>query len=401
MQESDVSFGYKCDGESNSCFFGHESDGEKRVVTLRLVAAREYFGFALLSCAAALILISVGIMQPAFSESKSRVEIIEVQPATTYYTTTVRKVPNTTKYPRYAPPQVQHNIVGHEVRIKTPTTLSGGVGQVDDLDDGINRGVGPVADALLKQAPQIGNVKHVHLSSDVFRFWMQKNWSKLLVTDLRPQYTVVVKGRYDHAEHILDSCRIPYMTADNSNLKARLAQATLLVINCPGELSDSSIDLVRQFVDSGGSLLTTDWSLSGCLEKICPGYVYWDGAYSKSEVVNGVVVLPENNLVGGAVSPAPWKLDDKSELIKPGARKSVQILARSRQLSFEDTVNLGVLALTFDFGKGRVLHLIGHIDNNTDLASQSVLPDPSPQSTISLRQVISLNFIMNALSHRN
>ena len=361
----------------------------------------EYLGYALLVCAAAQIFVPVDRMQPACAESKSRVEIIEVQPATTYYTTRVKKVTNTTKYPPYAPQQVQHSVVGHEVLKRPSTTLSGGVGQDDDLDDGINRGAGPVADALLKQAPQIGNVKQIHLSSDVFRLWMQKNWPKLSVADLKPQYTVVVKGRYDHAEHVLDSCRIPYMTADNSNLKTRLPQAALLVINCPGELSDSSIDLVRQFIDRGGSLLTTDWSLSGCLEKICPGYIYWDGAYSKSEVVDGVVVLPENNLVGGAVSPAPWKLDDKSELIKPGARKSVQILARSRQLSFEDTVNLGVLALTFDFGKGRVLHLIGHIDNNTDLASQSALPDPSPQSIISLRQVISLNFIMNALSRRN
>lgn len=357
------------------------------------LAARGYFGFMLLACAA---LVSAGEIGPAFAESKSRVEIIEVQPATTYYTTSVKKVPNTTKYPRYALPPV-HSVVGHEVLKRPPTTLSGGVGQDDDLDDGINRGVGPVADALLKQAPEIGNVKHVHLTSDVFKLWMQNNWPKLSVSDLKPQYTVVVKGRYDHAEHVLESCRIPYVTADNSNLKSRLAQAGLLVVNCPGELSDSSIDLVRQFVDRGGSLLTTDWSLSGCLEKICPGYVYWDGAYSKSEIVDGIVVLPENNLVRNAISPAPWKLDDKSELIKPGARKAVQVLARSRQLSFEDTVNLGVLALTFDYGKGRVLHLIGHVDNNTDLASQSTLPDPSPRLTISLRQIISLNFIVNAL----
>jgi len=329
----------------------------------------------------------------------SRVEVIEVQPATTYYTTRVEQVTNTGKYPKYTPPTVRAQ-VQHELPAKPPTVLTGQVGADDNLDDGINRGVGDVADTLLKQAPTVGRVKQVHLTADDFKSWMKQNWPKLSVADLKPQDTVVVKGRYDHAEHVLEACRIPFVTGDDSNLPNRLAHATLLVINCPGELSDQSVDLIRQFLDKGGYLLTTDWSLSGCLQKICPGYVYWDGGYSTSEVVDGVVVVPDSELVRGANLTAPWKLDDKSELVKPGARKSLQVLARSRTLSFQDTVGLGVLALTFDYGRGHVLHTIGHVDNNTDLASQSILPDPSPKTTISLRQVISLNFIMNALSHR-
>jgi hypothetical protein len=338
--------------------------------------------------------------QAGLCESKSRVEIIEVKPPTTYYTTSVKKVTNTTKYPRYTPPVVKTNAIQHVIPKTPPTILTGQVGADDNLDDGINRGVGPVADDLLKQAPAIGAVKRVHLAGDVFRTWTQNNWPKLSVASLKPSDTVVVKGSYDHAEHVLESCRIPFVTGDNGNLSARLSRATLLVINCPGELSDTNIEVVRQFLNRGGYLLTTDWSLSGCLQRICPGYVYWDGAYSKSEIVDGIIVTPENSLVRGATSPAPWKLDDKSELIKPGARKALQVLARSRHLSFEDTVNMGVLAVTFDYGQGHVLHMIGHVDNNTDLASQSVLPDPAPQTTISLRQVIGLNFVMNALSHR-
>lgn len=328
----------------------------------------------------------------------SHVEVIEVKPATTYYTTRVQKVPNTGKYVRYTPPVV-HTQVQHVLPQKPPTILTGKVGADDNLDDGINRGTGDVANELLKQAPTVGHVKQIHVSSDVFRTWIKQNWPKLAVSDLKPQNVVVVKGRYDHAEHVLDACRIPFVTGDNSNLPTRLAQATLLVVNCPGELSDNNIIAVRQFLESGGYVLTTDWSLSGCLQKICPGYVYWDGGYSTSEVVDGVVVVPSSELVRGVSPTGPWKLDDKSQLVKPGARKSLQVLARSRTLSYQDTVGLGVLALTFDYGQGHVLHMIGHVDNNTDLASQSILPDPSPQVTISLRQVISLNFILSALSH--
>lgn len=353
--------------------------------------------FAALSVA---VLLSALHLQPGQAgQGGSHVEVIEVQPATTYFTTRVQKVPNTTKYPKYTPPAVQTQ-VQHVIPHKPPTLLNGQVGKDDNLDDGINRGVGDVANTLLKQAPTVGHVKRVHLTSDVFRNWMKQNWPKLAVRDLKPQDTVVVKGRYDHAEHILDSCRIPYVTGDRSNLSNRLANATLLVVNCPGEMTDESIAVIRRFLNNGGYLLTTDWSLSGCLQKVCPGYVYWDGGYSTSEVVDGVVVVPDSELVRGANPTAPWKLDDKSQLVKPGARKSLQVLARSRMLSYQDTVGLGVLALTFDYGSGHVLHTIGHVDNNTDLASQSVLPDPSPQTTVSLRQVISLNFVMNALSHR-
>lgn len=353
--------------------------------------------FAALSAA---FLLSLLHLQPSLAkQGGSHVEVIEVQPATTYFTTRVQKVPNLNKYPKYTPPAVKTQNA-HVIPQKPPTVLSGQVGADDNLDDGVNRGVGDAANALLKQAPTVGRVKHVHLTANVFKNWMKQNWPNLNVAELKPRDTVVIKGRYDHAEHVLDSCRIPYVTGDNSNLSNRLANATLLVINCPGELTDESIAVIRRYLNNGGFLLTTDWSLSGCLQKICPGYVYWDGGYSTNEIVDAVVVIPDSDLVKGASPSGPWKLDDKSELVKPGARKSLQVLARSRTLSYQDTVGLGVLALTFDYGNGHVLHTIGHVDNNTDLASQSVLPDPSPQTTMSLRQVIALNFVMNALSHR-
>ncbi|HEY9678432.1 MAG TPA: hypothetical protein V6C76_10515 [Drouetiella sp.] len=368
----------------------------------RTVSAANRTVSALTRTVSAILLASL-VGFPAYAQSKTHTEVIQVQPATTYYTTRVEKVTNTTKYPKYkppTPPASKQQIFQHVIPDKPPTLLTGQVGEDDDLDDGINRGVGPVADDLLKQSARLGEVRKVHLEGDVFRKWMTKNWPKLDVTQLKPFNTVVVKGRYDHAERVLEYCHIPYQTADSSNIANKLRQATLLVIDCPGELSDGAIDVVRSFIISGGYVLTTDWALSGTLQRACPGFVYFDGAYSKSEVVDGTVVTPDNNLVANAPSPAPWKLDDKSELVKPGARKSLQVLARSKSLTYEDTVGLGVLALTFDYGRGHVLHQIGHVDNNSDLANNAVLPDPSPQVVISLRQVISLNFIANALMHR-
>ncbi len=98
---------------------------------------------------------------------------------------------------------------------------------------------------------------------------------------------------------------------------------------------------------------------------------------------------------------APWKLDDKSELAKIVNRKRVEVLVRSHVLSEHDPNKLGILALTFAYGKGRVLHLVGHFNNNTNLGPQAALPDPAPVIQISLRQALALNFVLEALARAN
>ncbi len=120
----------------------------------------------------------------------SHLEVIEVQPATTYYTTRVQKVSNTAKYPKYAPPTVRTQ-VQHVLPPVSPTVLKGQVGADDNLDDGINRGVGAAASTLLKQAPTVDRVKPVHLTADVFRNWIKQNWPKLSVGDLKAPVTGV------------------------------------------------------------------------------------------------------------------------------------------------------------------------------------------------------------------
>ncbi|HEY9713849.1 MAG TPA: hypothetical protein V6C72_10290, partial [Chroococcales cyanobacterium] len=169
-------------------------------------------------------------------------------------------------------------------------------------------------------------------------------------------------------------------------------------VNCPGNVTDNLAKRIRTFVEHGGYLLTTDWALDGCLESACPGYAYWDGANSSSAIVDAVAVQPSNRLFEHAVHFAPWKLDDKSQLVKISQSKPIDVLVRSRLLSREDPSGLGILACTFPFGHGHVLHLVGHFDNNTNLAFQSALPDPAPHIKIGLRQALALNFLIESLA---
>jgi hypothetical protein len=75
-------------------------------------------------------------------------------------------------------------------------------------------------------------------------------------------------------------------------------------------------------------------------------------------------------------------------------RYEVQVLVRSRVLMQREPSQLGILALTFPYGEGQVLHLVGHFDNNADRAFNNALPDPAPIIGIGLRQAIAANFIM-------
>jgi hypothetical protein len=75
---------------------------------------------------------------------------------------------------------------------------------------------------------------------------------------------------------------------------------------------------------------------------------------------------------------------------------NVEVLARSRSLIATDRYQQGILALAFTYGKGRVLHLVGHFDNNSEGAFNNILPDASPRIIVSLRQALAANFLVDA-----
>jgi hypothetical protein len=74
------------------------------------------------------------------------------------------------------------------------------------------------------------------------------------------------------------------------------------------------------------------------------------------------------------------------------------VLARSFQLAQSDPDHQGILAVEFSYGKGKVLHLVGHFDYNSSLGFlRYILPDAIPGRGIGLRQAIATNFLMQAL----
>lgn len=260
-----------------------------------------------------------------------------------------------------------------------------------------NRGLDRMAAQFIQQAPYLDRAKTATVQPAMFKAWLERSHPGQS-TQFTKTTVVEVKGKWDDCGHILRNFGLPFTKITQDKLvQTDLSGSKILVINCGCELSEASIQCVRQFVAKGGYLLSTDWALDSCLKRAFPGYVEWNGCDTEDKVVDAVVVDEDPILLAGVPHVAHWKLEDKSQIVKVIRGKSVQVLARSRDLMRQDEDQLGILALSFPFGEGRVLHLVGHFDNNANLSFNTALPDPAPIIGIGLRQAIAGNFIMAAL----
>lgn len=232
-----------------------------------------------------------------------------------------------------------------------------------------------------------------------FRSWLEKNHARfaLSTSTMNPLNVLEVKGQWDNSDHTLRSLGIRHNTIKKGKLvDIPFDDVRVLVVNCAGNVPAEGYQRIRDFVARGGFLLSTDWTVHNLLEKAFPGYIAWNGGKADGKVVDAQVVDPDPVLFAGAVKHAGWKVDDGSQTIKV-LKPGVRILVRSRQVAKDDPDHLGILAVVFSFGRGQVMHLVGHFDNNAGLAFNNMLPDPAPEIGISLRQALAANFLLSGL----
>lgn len=238
------------------------------------------------------------------------------------------------------------------------------------------------------------------VEQDAYRAWLSKTHPQfsLKAQALDPIEVVEVKGQWDKADRTLKNLGIPHTTIGSGQLdRIGLSRSKVLVINCAGMLDRESLQGIRDFVTRGGYLLTTDWALDNMLRQTFPGYVEWNKGKSKGNVVDAQVVLPDREFFQGTVSNASWKLDEESQTLRVLKPEAVKVLAVSRGLAPLDPDRQGILAVTFNFGKGKILHLVGHFDNNSLPLLPRHLPDPAPIIGIGLRQALAANFVVSGL----
>lgn len=183
-----------------------------------------------------------------------------------------------------------------------------------------------------------------------------------LLQKVKKTEVVVVRGQYDHVQTVLAAVQVPHLVIDPEDLDTvELNASQLLLINCPGNIGNAGIARIRKFVNAGGFLFTTDWSLLNVLEKAFPGIVEYTRKPTADDVV-GVRVLKKDNHflqhVQNSGDTPRWWLEGSSYPIRVLDTRKVEILMESDEMKRK--YGEAPIAITFKYGDGQVLHVVSH-----------------------------------------
>jgi hypothetical protein len=185
-----------------------------------------------------------------------------------------------------------------------------------------------------------------------------------------PRRLLVVRGAYDEAESLLRILGLKHEILEPADLlHGPIAPGSVLVFDCNNQmLDDDQAEAVRRFVEAGGFLCTTDWALSTVLERALPGFirrpVSADGIpeeVADARVRFRIPYLSEPLVEGvpEAADDALWWIEENAHLVENLVGRKVRVLVESQELKRDH--DHGILAVTFAYGKGHVLHLVGHL----------------------------------------
>jgi hypothetical protein len=175
---------------------------------------------------------------------------------------------------------------------------------------------------------------------------------------------IVVKGHSDQISDVLKAIKINHKEiAPEDVAKTKLDPKSILVLNCNSRLNpygESEFAKIREFVDRGGYLFTSDWQLEFLFPKVFEGSIHLDKKVGKDALTVPIVAAAPRHPLMRDVFPMgtwdatafSWHIDSHSELIKidsPG----VTVLVKSPEL--EQKFQNGAVAVTFRWHNGAVV----------------------------------------------
>jgi hypothetical protein len=173
---------------------------------------------------------------------------------------------------------------------------------------------------------------------------------------------IVVAGVYDHVESVLEALEVPHTVVSTDEVdRLTLRPEQLLIVNCPGQVSAAAITRIRGFVESGGSLFTTDWALKHVIEPAFPGVLAFNRRPTPDDVVRIEVIDRDNIYLQGVLDgqdDPQWWLEGSSYPISVVDAGRVQVLITSRELG--EKYGEEPVAVWFRWGDGDVFHMISH-----------------------------------------
>jgi len=176
---------------------------------------------------------------------------------------------------------------------------------------------------------------------------------------------IVVSGDFDKIEEILDNYGWQFTLVSRENLlRRRFPQAKILFINCarkPAPLQQAKLaELIKQSLYRGCWVVTSDWSAEPYLTLGFPMRVRKAPSRgSQRDTTIAVTPVTDDPLLAGVFprrGESNWWLEDSSTMVEVSDR--VQVLVRSTDM--QRRFGSDVVVFKFAYGKGMVVHLIGH-----------------------------------------
>jgi hypothetical protein len=177
-----------------------------------------------------------------------------------------------------------------------------------------------------------------------------------LLNKLRKQDVAVYAGSFDRVEDILMCLNVPCTM--NPDVSTKL-DAQIIFVNCSSSYDKALIEHLSQRVNEGKWLVSSDWALGQFIEPAFPGMVKFTGRATGDEVIS---VEPSLNSLWSDVvvlgADPQWWLEGSSHPIEVLNPDKVAIEAASHDLLSRHSAP--VVAVSFDWGKGHVFHVISH-----------------------------------------
>jgi hypothetical protein len=260
---------------------------------------------------------------------------------------------------------------------------------------------------IIETAPVTGNRSFSAVTEKNFTDWMGTSHPKFAMfaeKTMNQSQVMVISGWLDNSAKILRYFGIPHTSISPDMLTKPdiLKYSQVVMVDCPGIIPMAGQDILRDFVSSGGSIVTTHLALGNCLEDSIPNFIESTTTdvqnVSRREVIGARIDQVSEPLVKRVVSNGYWRLPSINEPVKIVNPKAQIIVSSENYKSQYDPSGEGALAITFPYGEGYVLHVIGHLFN--DSSSEHSLEDFSPEMGISMRQGIIANFVIEGLKQK-
>ena len=186
------------------------------------------------------------------------------------------------------------------------------------------------------------------------RFTEQRPEDLAILNNISKEDIAVYSGSYDHVEKIFQCLKLPIQINPNP----QKLDAKIIFVNCSNSYENKLINSLKEQVENGKWLVTSDWALGNFISHAFPNTIRWNKQHTGDEVISVEASL--NSLWSEVVvlgADPQWWLETSShpiEILNP----KVTIEAASHDLLVRHKAP--VVAVSFDWEKGHVFHVISH-----------------------------------------